>query len=575
MILLTVKSGNEPSKTVEWHEPVLKLGRNAQNALVIRADNVSGEHGEIFLRAGCYVYRDLHSTNGSLIIRDNKKILLKHPHRMEQELEPGDVICLASIDNAVHVETILAEPDDEQSQQQLEKTILAAENAQHEELEDTLGHDFSALRESVRLAREISDRESIHEIADLVCQTCLRVFAKARRARFLVAREDQFVVEWEEATDDNVSENIQSYSRNHTLLQRCLQERKGFLFLFEQDQMQAVATRVSAMEPTGEEGELKKDQVMMCCPLLRQNRCYGFIQVTAPLAEGERESLSRRDLSLATLMSHLVAARVHDLETHRQRLKVARKATAGYLAATVGHCFKNLLFVPNSMSRMLPVCLKQGKMDEVHWMLARNRVSIHYLDILSNEFAAASKDPAEGFETCPLADLLQETIELVEQIAPDRVTGTLNIETELPATYCHPAALKRLLMNLLLNSIDALFGEELTGQGHVTLRAVYEREPDRILMEVSDNGPGIPEAIVANLRIIYDQVMASADALAEIQNIAERVHSTKQQGYKEHYGLGFLFVCQTVHLHRGSLRIDTQPGRGTTFRIRIPRRQPQ
>ena len=80
----------------------------------------------------------------------------------------------------------------------------------------------------------------------------------------------------------------------------------------------------------------------------------------------------------------------------------------------VGHCFKNLLFVPMSISRMLPVSIQKGNMEEVEWMLARNSVNIRYLNILSNEFAAASKDPNEGFGPVDVAQLLQESVDLIK-----------------------------------------------------------------------------------------------------------------------------------------------------------------
>ena len=53
---------------------------------------------------------------------------------------------------------------------------------------------------------------------------------------------------------------------------------------------------------------------------------------------------------------------------------------------------------------------------------------------------------------------------------------------------------------------------------------------------------------------------------------AESVRSTKDQGFKEHYGLGFLFVCQTVTAHQGRLEITSVPGKGARFDITIPRR---
>jgi signal transduction histidine kinase len=313
------------------------------------------------------------------------------------------------------------------------------------------------------------------------------------------------------------------------------------------------------------------DRVILCCPLLHNERCHGFLQVEGPLSSAATAPLTRRDLALATLMSHLVAGRLDDLESQHARLKLVRKATAGFLAATVGHCFKNLLFVPMSLSHMIPMCLREGKLDDIQWMLARNSVNIRYLDILSNEFAAASKDPGAGFEECNIEKLLTEVVTLINQIAPDRVQAVLVLPAPDPRLTCHPAALRRLLMNLTLNSVDAFFSANKQEVGRIEIRLDQDEARDEVCLAVQDNGGGIPAQILENLREIFRQVQASADALGELQNIAERVQSTKDQGFKEHYGLGFLFVCQTVHAHGGRMEIESVVGQGACFRIFLPR----
>ncbi len=126
-------------------------------------------------------------------------------------------------------------------------------------------------------------------------------------------------------------------------------------------------------------------------------------------------------------------------------------------------------------------------------------------------------------------------------------------------------------MNLVLNAVDAIFGmPEDSPKGHVVLRAALDTHKNELCIMVQDNGPGMPKPILDNLREIFRRVQASADALSELQAIAETVQSTKNQGYKEHYGLGFLFVCQTIQQHRGRLAIDAEPGKGTRFVIAIP-----
>lgn len=571
MIRLAIQLPNRQMSAFDWTKPVLTMGRAQTNDVVFAAENVSGQHAQILQDGGRYIFRDLHSTNGSILVRRNKKCLLKDD-QLEIPLEPGDRLYLASMEHVIAVEAI--EADSVLEDEMYEKTILAEENARPMDLEISLGDDYEALRSAVRLARELAGLESIHDIAELACQSCMRAFFKARRVLFLVPKGGGFEVEYVCGEVGTATETASTLLKSKILLDRCLTEHKGFLFLFEKNRMQAIATMAMPAELVDAPG-MDQDRVILCCPLFQHDHCYGFLEIEAPLGSKDRHSLTRRDLSLTTLMGHLISSRLHDQENQRARLKLARKATAGYLSATVGHCFKNLLFVPMSLGKMLPICLAQGKMDEVQWMLARNNVNIRYLDILSNEFAAASKDPSEGFEPIYVERILEEVAELINQIDPVRVEAQLLLPHQLPLVECHGAALRRLFMNLTLNAVDAFLSTNQVGKqaakGIIELQAAYDGQKAEVSLSVHDNGPGIPETILESLREIYHQVQESADALNDLQDIAERVHSTKDQGLKEHYGLGFLFVCQTVRQHQGQMQIESAPGQGARFTITIPR----
>lgn len=565
MIRLEVFRTGIPQDVLESGEPLLTLGRAHTNQIIFTADNVSSQHAQIFLDEGRYVYRDLNSTNGSVIVHEGEKILL-HEGRMEWTLAEGDRVFLAGPDSVILIRGIELDAADEEPESD---TILAEVPSGAEELEVSLGQDSEALRCVVHLAREISGLESAADVARLTCRTALDALPKARLVRFLVPGEHGFTVEHMDCRDPGDQEISRVQMTSPKLVERCMQQRKGFLFLIEKDRYQMIATRIAAVEQLAQE-DGAGDRVLLCCPLFHGEQCHGFLEVEAPLSPESRQSLTRRDLSLVTLMGHLVADRLHDMAVRHDQLKLARKATAGFMAAMVGHCFKNLLFVPMSISKMLPRCLELGKMDEVNWMLARNSVSIRYLDILSNEFAAASKDPTEGFEPGRLPDLLGEVRSIMSQVYPDQITTRVDCPDGLPELVCHAGGLKRMLMNLTLNAVDAIIGAGQNRGGEIVLSARHGGDGRSVLIAVEDNGPGIPPAILENLRNIFQQVKASTDALGQLQEIAERVRSTKEQGYKEHYGLGFLFVCLTIHHHGGELAITSEPDKGARFLIMLP-----
>ena len=104
-----------------------------------------------------------------------------------------------------------------------------------------------------------------------------------------------------------------------------------------------------------------------------------------------------------------------------------------------------------------------------------------------------------------------------------------------------PEELQQAITNLTQNAVDAV-----DKGGHVWIRTRPEARSVRI--EVADDGPGIPR-----------------DALARIFT---PFFTTKAVG--KGMGLGLTITRQVIKQHGGTLEVDSTPGQGTTFTIRIP-----
>ena len=121
------------------------------------------------------------------------------------------------------------------------------------------------------------------------------------------------------------------------------------------------------------------------------------------------------------------------------------------------------------------------------------------------------------------------------------VTVGREFASELPKVSAHGSELNQVWTNLLDNAIDAVDGE---GRIEVSTK----RENGRILVEISDTGPGIPEEAQGK--------------------IFEPFFTTKDVG--KGTGLGLDIVRRIVsEKHHGSIRFDTGPD-GTTFQVRVP-----
>jgi len=108
--------------------------------------------------------------------------------------------------------------------------------------------------------------------------------------------------------------------------------------------------------------------------------------------------------------------------------------------------------------------------------------------------------------------------------------------------------MKQVLINLVQNA-----GQSIAGEGVVTLRVAPARQVllghplDVAVIEIADTGAGMPAEVVKRL---FDPFF-----------------TTKDDGT----GLGLPIAARIIELHGGLIEYDTQPQRGTTFRIVLPR----
>ena len=113
-------------------------------------------------------------------------------------------------------------------------------------------------------------------------------------------------------------------------------------------------------------------------------------------------------------------------------------------------------------------------------------------------------------------------------------------DLNLPRVFARGSDLNQVWTNLIDNAIDAM-----GGKGELIVRT--SRELDSILIEIIDNGPGIPASVKPH--------------------IFEPFYTTK--GVGEGTGMGLDTVYRIVRSHRGEVSVDSQPGR-TSFQVRLP-----
>jgi PAS domain S-box-containing protein len=247
--------------------------------------------------------------------------------------------------------------------------------------------------------------------------------------------------------------------------------------------------------------------------------------------------------------------------TERKRFEEQLRETAkleslGLLAGGIAHDFNNLLtgvlgnvsLVVDDMPEAEP---NRGLLQEA--ISAAERASLLTRQLL----AYAGKGQVES-RCIHLSDLVRDVVGLVETAAPKWVQIRYDLESDLPAVQVDIAQIQQVVMNLAINAAEAIgeqpgdvliatAGQNVDAPYLATLRSRFEIAPGPyVVLEVRDSGCGMDEGTLAR---IFDPFF-----------------TTKFHGR----GLGLSAVQGIVRSHRGALKVDSVPGKGTTFRLLLP-----
>ncbi len=247
---------------------------------------------------------------------------------------------------------------------------------------------------------------------------------------------------------------------------------------------------------------------------------------------------------IAALIIQLRLRRRAEQQVNTQRDQLAhagRLSSLGQLAASIAHelnqplgailrnagAAERLLQHPNPDIAELRAIIADIQADDT-----RASHSIERMRAMLNRRPMA-------FATVDMKQLLNQTAALLKFEANRRgVDLKVVTATPLPLVHGDPTCLQQILINLVINSMDALDGKP---DGTITMRAETHPSGDTIILRIQDNGQGIPAAIRAS--------------------IFEPFHTTKPAGM----GMG-LAICQTIaEAHGGSLKVEKSGPDGTCF----------
>jgi PAS domain S-box-containing protein len=237
------------------------------------------------------------------------------------------------------------------------------------------------------------------------------------------------------------------------------------------------------------------------------------------------------------------------------RLARAKVEGLGRLVGGVAHDFNNLLVGIVGAADLARSELPAGHaaLEPLRTVVdASNRAAALCRQLLA---LAGRAQPSLG--PVPLDALLGETADLLGISAGRRLVLRREVAPGLPAVLGDAGQLRQLLLNLVVNAAEAS-----EGGGQVTLRA-DRVEADRALLDTFRLGEGLAPGWWIRLKVTDDGSGMTPQVLARV---FDPFFTTKEEGR----GLGLAETLGIVRRHRGCVRVESAPGRGTTFTILLP-----
>lgn len=238
-----------------------------------------------------------------------------------------------------------------------------------------------------------------------------------------------------------------------------------------------------------------------------------------------------------------VKQRSEELGAMQARVAQAeRLASLGMLAAGVAHEINNPLSAILALTALTLEDVKQDdpnreNLQEVVKQTQRCR------DIVKGllEFSRHSKfNP----ELADLNTILQDTLSLVTKQAQFlNITVVVNYDPQLPPVMADKSELEQVFMNMLMNAVQAM-----QERGTITITTGHSTRDNSVEVLISDTGCGVPPD--------------------KIDQVFDPFFTTKESG--QGTGLGLSIAYGIITSHRGSISVESEVGKGSTFKIRLP-----
>ena len=286
-------------------------------------------------------------------------------------------------------------------------------------------------------------------------------------------------------------------------------------------------------------------------PMLVKRKLIGVLNLNRTASDAV---FTKEDIELVSTLANQAALAVQQMQLYQkletsfaevrqiksQLIQSEKLAALGRLASAMAHEIDNPLTVISGTAQLLMDDVRRHP-DQVASLQRIVDQSDRASDIIERLLHFAKPAPSQ-LAPVNLNAVVQEALFLVQrQLAYDKIDVQTQLDAAVPPVLGSANQLQEICLNLMLNAYQAM-GHD----GTLTIATEHQPKTRHIVLRVSDTGPGIPP-----------------DAQP---HVFEPFFTTKEEGK----GLGLFVAHQIVLQHRGSIRLTSRPGNGTTFLITLP-----
>jgi two-component system sensor histidine kinase/response regulator len=285
------------------------------------------------------------------------------------------------------------------------------------------------------------------------------------------------------------------------------------------------------------------------CRRLKSDENTKYIPVLMLTAKGEVEhKVKGLDIGADDYMGKPfdykeLSARVRSLlsikATHEKKVEEEKSGALEQMMGQVAHEIRNPLTAIGGFARKVHGRLADGDPNKKYMQMIIEDVAV--LEGMIKQLIELKTMAISCKEPTDINEVIRESLKVFEQ---DFVQNAINVETgltdNLPPVLADGKILKRAFCNIIKNSIEAM------ETGTKQLKVVSGLMGDRIELRISDTGKGIEKDM---LKSIFDPLVTS------------KVYGP---------GLGLTFALKIIQDHKGTISVESAPGKGTTLTISFP-----